>query len=385
MPSTDQVRDKKVLPHKKAKYLSRICHTQGIYSTQSFVSMSLEMKQQVVLGANDGQKFLVDPEILKSKLVDNLINILPEDSKTQAIPLPEIRGHVVETILNWCQELSCLDRGIPPGKLADWHRASLPEDKEQLAEIIKVANFLEIGALIHISAQNLAGLYKYGEILNDRSFEHVTKLPQEIQNIIVQYIPPLALKKIAGQGLVSLTHEQQIHNHIWTSIMKKDDWYEAALALGANPILVGVDLEKKAYEVSKRIREPTKSDFNIQKEESHIYLVLSSMDWEGDLSQTCGDIRDYLQEFTFDSSTSECRMKGSNTTLNIWEAHRGQGVSEVVDVDNKLVSGSADGVRTTALLYLTSPIIRRLQSRQPPIGRVAVLCTDCVYYGKAQT
>jgi S-phase kinase-associated protein 1 len=350
--------------------------------------MFSEMKQQVVLEANDMRRFLVEPGIFKSKLVDNLIEILPEDSRTQAIPLPDIGSHTLEMIIKWCQERSHLERGVPPSELAEWNRASLPRDEQQVIEVIIAANYLEIEELTEVSAQNLASMCKDGEIISQEFFEHVRKLPQEIQNRIIQYIPPLALKKASNQKIVNLTLDQKIHNHFWTSIMKKDNWCEAAMDLGANPILIGADLEKKAHELRKRIKTTSMSASETQKqiaENGHVYLVLSSMDWEGDLKNACCDIRDYLQNFTFDTSTSECRMKGSNITLNIWEAHHAHDVSEVVDVDNKLVSWSTDVVRTTSVLYLKSPILRRLHARQPPVGRVTVLCTDCVYFGKIQT
>jgi S-phase kinase-associated protein 1 len=292
---------------------------------------------------------------------DSMIYDIPSDIRTQPIPMDDINAPTLKKVIEWCDYHHNLNLD---GMRFTEKREKVKERKkceekflqvggETLLNIIRAVDYLDIQSLIEASCRKAA------EMIKNKSLHSASDLPAHLQAQVAQSLPPWAFKKAAEAGILHMTPEQQVHNKIWTSLFKKDDWFETALEVGANPVLIGKDLESNG----------------------NMFLVLSSMDWTGDLFHLLNErqcnITDFLQGHDLDETTYECTMKGSQIKLNIWESRCAE-VSIVQNVEERLVRSEPDGKRWTAIMSLRSPSIHRLVNESKPNGRLEVVCRDCL-------
>ncbi|KAK3933862.1 hypothetical protein QBC46DRAFT_325945 [Diplogelasinospora grovesii] len=314
---------------------------------------------KVTLISSDSEAFTVDARIF----LDSMIHNMPHELKNVPIPM-NINAATLRKVIEWCQyrhgqsarvsKLEYREQGL---EIKNWERNFLNQvDQKILIQIIQAADFLDIDALFDVSCKKAASLIKQG------SLDSVSDLPPNIQAHIAQNIPPNALKVASEKERIRITHEQGVHNQIWTSFFSDDDWFEAIFDLetDANPVLIGKSLGR-----------------------GEMFVVLSSMDWSGDIYHDKRGLRKSLKDHDFDEATYECTMKGSNKVLNIWES-RGSDHSRVSNVEERLVQSEADGTRWTSISYLRNPRIQRLENKFKPNGRLAVRCNKCLdpYSGK---
>ncbi|KAK3938263.1 hypothetical protein QBC46DRAFT_460348 [Diplogelasinospora grovesii] len=247
--------------------------------------------------------------------LDSMIHNMPHELKNVPIPM-NINAAALRKVIEWCQ--------YRHGQSA---RVSKFKYREQGLEIKNwEKNFLN---------QKAASLIKQG------SLDSVSDLPPNIQAQIAQNIPPNALKVASEEERIRLTHEQG-----FKAIFD--------LKTDANPVLIGKSLGR-----------------------GEMFVVLSSMDWSGDIYHDKRGLRKSLKDHDFDEATYECTMKGSNKVLNIWES-RGSDYSQVSNVEERLVQSEADGARWTSISYLRNPRIQRLKNKSKPNGRLAVRCNKCL-------
>lgn len=96
----------------------------------------------------------------------------------------------------------------------------------------------------------------------------MSHLPQEIHDQITANLPPV--DALAGyQVLRPQSQDLFQHARAWARIFKRSDWLEAAVSVGAHPVLVGHGV-RQLYDDELSSDEP-------------VYVFLLSLDWTGDL------------------------------------------------------------------------------------------------------
>ncbi|KEY72968.1 hypothetical protein S7711_10237 [Stachybotrys chartarum IBT 7711] len=311
---------------------------------------------EITLISADSEKFTVKARIFQDSVISGMLLTLGT-----TIPL-DFDAATLKKVIEWCKyryDYSQLDFGRlektslayynKTKKFKDWEKNFLQMDNEMLLSIIAAADWFDIDALFQASCRRAATLLQNG------SLNSVMNLAVNIQAQIAQNIPPNALKKLADAGNISLSPEQQLHNLIWTSFFSSDHWFEAIFALDyeINPILIGKSLGR-----------------------GEEFVVLSSMDWNGDVWYDKRKLRDSLNSHRFDERTYESTIDGSEKVINIYESKRSD-YSVVSGVEERLVQSEPDGTRWTSVSYLRKPGIFKHATRAKPNRRVEVLCEEC--------
>lgn len=124
-------------------------------------------------------------------------------------------------------------------KIKSWEGKFLETNMGLLFNIINAANFLEIPDLLDSSCKKAADTIKIG------SLTLLDGLPDEIQVQIAQNLPPHAFINAARDEIIPVSAPAQTaHAKVWASILRDDTWFDAAVAAGANPVLIGKDLDR---------------------------------------------------------------------------------------------------------------------------------------------
>lgn len=306
---------------------------------------------EITLISKDFEEFIVDARIFRGSMIDDM----PAHLKDVPIPLPLINASILRKVIEWCQHRYNhssreRDRLLQDRESPEWEKSFLQVNEPSLIPIIQAADYLAIDPLVHISCKKVASLFKLDSVFS------VSHLDENMQAQIACNVPPVTLKKAAEDRRIMMTPIQEAHNRLWTSFFRNDDWFEALsdLLVDANPILIGKSLGR-----------------------DETYVVLSSMDWSGDILYDKRLLRKSLKEHDFDDTTYECTMRGSTKILNIWES-RGDDHSDVPNVEERLVETELEGTRWTSISYLRYPYIQRLKSKNKPNKRIAVLCEKCI-------
>ncbi|KAK3935959.1 hypothetical protein QBC46DRAFT_420697 [Diplogelasinospora grovesii] len=280
---------------------------------------------KVTLISRDSEAFTVDVRIF----LDSMIHNMPHELKNVPIPM-NINAAALRKSVR-VSEFEYREQGL---EIKNWEQNFLNQvDQKILIQIIQAVDFLDIDALFDVSCKKAASLIKQGSL-----------------DSIAQNIPLNALKVASEKERIRITHEQGVHNQIWTSFFSDDDWFEAIVDLetDANPVLIGKSLGR-----------------------SERFVVLSSMDWSGDFDKR--GLRKSLKDHDFDEATYECTMKGSNKS-------RGLDYSQVSNVEERLVQSEADGTRWTSI----SLAVRCNKCLNPysgePLERLCVDGDDTVIY-----
>ncbi|KAH8754382.1 hypothetical protein F5883DRAFT_650595 [Diaporthe sp. PMI_573] len=117
--------------------------------------------------------------------------------------------------------------------IRNWERRFMDFEADLLFELIKAANFLEIPDLLNSSCNEAADMVKR------ESLKTLEGLPEEIQMQIAQNLCPHAFLRAADARIIPVSHPgQMVHAKIWASVFPNDAWFEAAIAAGANPVLI---------------------------------------------------------------------------------------------------------------------------------------------------
>lgn len=233
-------------------------------------------------------------------------------------------------------------------KLTNWEREFPQTDKEPLLSLAKAANFLDIAPLADAVCKKAARLLTSGELVSVRD------LNEHIQDNIAQNVLPNALKSLAASGRISISEEQNLHNKIWTTFFRSDDWFEmlSRLPVEVNPVLIGASLGS-----------------------SNSYVVLSSMDWTGDSKYEDPCLLPSINNHSLDERTYECTLE-SGEILNVYETLAPSTGSAVPRLEERLVQRKRYGQRSISVLHLRQPKLWKLVTDAIPNGGISVLCKN---------
>ncbi|KAI5455693.1 hypothetical protein BGZ63DRAFT_397706 [Mariannaea sp. PMI_226] len=307
---------------------------------------------KLTLISSDKKRFYVNPSIFSDTKIPQML----ETPTTNLLSLNSINAVTLEKVIEWCvyhsnfrlNNSNCTDAS----NKKKWEDNFIKVNTQLVQHLVDAADYLEIGSLLELGCRKAAEKIRSGAWERQRS-----SLPNHIQDKISSNLPPCALKRAAEAGILRMSPKQRLHNKIWTSIFKQDDYFDLALDCGVNPILIGKDLTGNG----------------------EMFLVFTSIDWEGEvhfaLQERGHKITDFLHEHYLDETTLECKIKGSPITVNIWQAKNHE-FSVVRDLEERLVQADLDGNRWTAYLSLTNPSIHYLRNNCKPDGRVQIKCED---------
>ena len=106
----------------------------------------------------------------KSILLKNMIDDMGQEAMlTQAIPIPNVNGTVLDKIIEWCKqhqgdpnptEQDDSDSRKKTTDIEEWDQKFMQVDQEMLFEIILAANYLDIKALLDIGCKTVANMIK---------------------------------------------------------------------------------------------------------------------------------------------------------------------------------------------------------------------------------
>ncbi|KAF1813535.1 E3 ubiquitin ligase complex SCF subunit sconC, variant [Eremomyces bilateralis CBS 781.70] len=125
---------------------------------------------KIQLTSSDGAVIEVDrPVAERSVLIKHLLEDLPEESTTEAIPVPNVNEAVLRKVLEWCEQHK---KDPPPSNdedsesrkkctdIDEWDQKFMQVDQEMLFEIILAANYLDIKALLDVGCKTVANMIK---------------------------------------------------------------------------------------------------------------------------------------------------------------------------------------------------------------------------------
>ncbi|CEP23624.1 SKP1 [Cyberlindnera jadinii] len=141
--------------------------------------------------SSDGEPFKVERKVAeRSVLIKNMLGDLgnddDDDDESFEVPIPNVRGSVLQKILEWCEHHK--DTAFPDDEdddsrksapVEEWDREFLRVDQEMLYEIILGANYLNIRPLLDAGCKVVAEMIR-------------GKTPEEIRrtfNIVNDFSP----------------------------------------------------------------------------------------------------------------------------------------------------------------------------------------------------
>lgn len=137
----------------------------------------------------------------------------------------------------------------------------------------------------------------------------IHRLPQDILNLVVEPLSATERLRLRQAGLhIPVQENVQLHDNIWNTIFKKDDWCERMLQLECNPLLLGCFLTKIAHGSDNR---------------ETYYLCLIVDDWHGDAQYERRLLFDPLHEHTLHKTDGDYThevMLNFGIRLNIYDA-----------------------------------------------------------------
>lgn len=308
---------------------------------------------KIILVSKDKMQFTVNAKVFQASINQDMADTL----RNMPIQL-NFDTITLQKVIEWC-EYHFDDHRRNHGSL-EYYRV-LVETKEWekiffQVDIVLLLSIIQAACLLGIDGLFNGGCRKAAQLFHEGSLHSVCDLGTNIQRQIAQSVPPNFLKKANEDRRIILTPEQQLHNKIWTGFFGSDEWFEAVLAqeTDVNPVLIGKSL---GY--------------------GEEFAVLSSMDWTGDIWYDKRKLTASLKAHHFDEKSSECTLEESHKILNIHESTRSE-VSDVSNVEERLVQCEPDGTRWTTVSYLKSPKLDRHTTKSKPDGKVEVLCNKCL-------
>lgn len=230
--------------------------------------------------------------------------------------------------------------------IKEWECNFMNIDTTFLFKIVQAANFLETTDLLNSSCKIVADRIKDGNI------KTLDGLPAEIQFQIADLLLPHAYLNAAHAGIIPVSTSRIIRAKIWAETYLSDTWFEAARAVGANPILFGKDLNV--------------FQSNGTAAHTQVSVVLASLDWTGDLKYRLPhgtSILDYLRPGRFQDG--EYEVEDSKMTINISESRHALDHSSVKNIQ-RLVKRDGKGRWQTSMIHLLgSPDIHHLVYNVP--------------------
>eukprot|EP01066_Platyproteum_vivax_P020529 Platyproteum_vivax@DN8448_c0_g1_i1.p1 len=143
-------------------------------------------QRQIHLVSRDDKKFTVDAEVAALSAI--LRNMIEESSADEEIPLPNVRGEMLEKVLSYCEyhrdkPAKELPRPLLPPVLGDhvdeFDVAFVDVDVQVLYEYVIVANYLDIKPLLDLCCAKMATMMK------GKSIEEV----RQLFNIVNDFTP----------------------------------------------------------------------------------------------------------------------------------------------------------------------------------------------------
>ncbi|KAJ0103769.1 hypothetical protein J7T55_002188 [Diaporthe amygdali] len=300
-------------------------------------------RNNITLEACDG-KLVIDEEAYicqSSGVLQDMIKTFGKDVvRREGIPRLPIRAATLSMILWWCKYhannklrtkggfYTNFDEGQ---RIQKWDTEFMRVEADTLFDILRAANYLDISDLFDTGCKKAADMVRAG------SLGALSGLPNDIQIEIGQHLPPYAFLDAAAAGIVPGTAAQIKQAKQWTSLIKNDEWFLAALAFGANPMLVAKDFDAPRY------------------------LVLADLDKTGQLKHGLRaekTILNSLQPGDWNNASGEFTVK-DGTVYNIWNAEFGH-YSPVSNFRQRLVKSREDGKLEVSVMYLKSPKVHRL-------------------------
>lgn len=169
-------------------------HSYNSTSSTQHTAKSLQARQQTMsisIISSDGEPFKVERKVAeRSVLIKNMLGDLgnddDDDDESFEVPIPNVRGSVLQKILEWCEHHK--DTAFPDDEdddsrksapVEEWDREFLRVDQEMLYEIILGANYLNIRPLLDAGCKVVAEMIR-------------GKTPEEIRrtfNIVNDFSP----------------------------------------------------------------------------------------------------------------------------------------------------------------------------------------------------
>ncbi|KAJ9633923.1 hypothetical protein H2201_008596 [Coniosporium apollinis] len=130
--------------------------------------MASSQRSQVTVTTNDGVNIHVDRQVAeRSVLIKNLLEDVPETG--ESIQLPNVNEAIMRKVIKWCEhhrndlaEPEEDDSHMPKTStdIDEWDRKFMQVDQETLFQIILVANYLDIKALLDLGNKTVEDMTK---------------------------------------------------------------------------------------------------------------------------------------------------------------------------------------------------------------------------------